>query len=66
MTEKTWTVARFPDGSWTWGGPADSPDYALCDVWSIVAPTAKIAVSRARGRYYRTRKASEPESGKDA
>ena len=30
---KTWTVVRFPDGSWSYGGPPDSPDYTEAEVW---------------------------------
>ncbi|WGX45679.1 hypothetical protein P7I94_00185 (plasmid) [Pseudomonas aeruginosa] len=32
-----WTVARFPDGSWSTGGSPDDPDYALCEVFRIEA-----------------------------
>lgn len=58
MADTLWTVARFPDGSWTYGGPPDSPDYALCTVYQILAPTPAIAVRRAQGRYWRAKKKS--------
>ena len=45
-----WTVVRFPNGSWSYGGRPDSPDYAGCEVWRIYAATGKIAVKRAQSR----------------
>lgn len=50
MGQQTWTVARFPDGSWTYGGPPDSPDYVEAEIWRILAPNAKDAVARAQGQ----------------
>lgn len=32
-----WTVARFPDGSWTTGGKPNDPDYANCEVFEVDA-----------------------------
>lgn len=58
MKIQTWTVVRFPNGSWSYGGKPDSPDYELCEVWRIVAPDGKSAVKMAqRERQYRTRSA---------
>ena len=47
---KTWTVARFPDGSWTYGGPPDSPDYTEAEIWRVPAYSAKFAVKYAQGQ----------------
>jgi hypothetical protein len=46
--ERMWTVARFPDGSWTHGGRADDPDYALCEVFRVLAFDSKQAVKKAQ------------------
>lgn len=48
--ERLWTVARFPDGSWSYGGKPDSPDYAKCEVWRISAFTSDQAVRKAQGK----------------
>lgn len=45
---RRWTVVRFPNGSWSYGGRMDSPDYELCEKWSIAAPTEKDAVKKAQ------------------
>lgn len=45
-----WTVVRFPDGSWSYGGRPDSPDYAECEVWRIDADTAELAVRKAQAK----------------
>lgn len=45
---RSWTVVRFPNGSWSYGGRLHSPDYELCEKWSIAAPTAKDAVKKAQ------------------
>lgn len=50
MREKLWTVVRFPDGSWSYGGRLDSPDYALCEKWSTFAVDGKTAVKLTQRR----------------
>jgi hypothetical protein len=50
-----WTVVRFPDGSWSYGGSPDSPDYAECEVWRIPADTARMAVKMAQEKRRRER-----------
>ncbi len=47
---KMWTVARYPDGSWTYGGRPDSPDYEFCEVWRIAATDEKAAVRKAQAK----------------
>lgn len=47
---KTWTVVRFPDGSWSYGGPPDSPDYTEAEFWRILASNSKDAVKKAQGQ----------------
>ncbi|WP_423212284.1 hypothetical protein [Paracoccus yeei] len=46
--EITWTVARFPDGSWTYGGLPGSPDYSECEIWRIWESDPKRAVKKAQ------------------
>lgn len=61
-----WTVARFPNGSWASGGKPNDPDYALCEVWRIEAPTRAKAIKAAqakRGRARRKAAASTPLKG---
>ncbi|WP_018234380.1 hypothetical protein [Thioalkalivibrio thiocyanodenitrificans] len=45
-----WTVARFPDGSWTTGGRPDDPDYAQCELFIIEAPDRGAAIMRAQAK----------------
>jgi hypothetical protein len=47
---RTWTVVRFPNGSWSYGGRADSPDYKECEIWEIDAETAEAAVRKAQSK----------------
>lgn len=37
MNEQLWVVARFPDGTWSEGSKADDPDYALCEIFKVMA-----------------------------
>jgi len=48
--ERIWTVVRFPNGSWSYGGKPDSPDYEQCEVWRIAAESAKEAVKKAQAK----------------
>lgn len=52
-----WTVARFPNGSWTTGGKVSSPDYQDCEVFSIDAPDRETAIRRAQSKRTRQRRA---------
>lgn len=45
-----WTVVRFPNGSWSYGGKPTDPDYAECEVWQIYAKDAKAAVKAAQAK----------------
>lgn len=46
----TWTVVRFPNGSWSYGGKPTDPAYAECEVWQIEAPNAPRAVKKAQAK----------------
>lgn len=50
MFERQWTVVRFPDGSWSYSGAPDSPDYADCEVFLAVAHSGNAAVKKAQSR----------------
>ena len=45
-----WTVARFPDGTWTTGGNPTDPDYANCEVWVIEAAGRDAAKRKAQAQ----------------
>ncbi len=51
-----WTVVRFPNGSWSYGGRPDSPEYAQCEVWEIEAETPTYAINKAQGHWRRKQK----------
>jgi hypothetical protein len=51
-----WTVVRFPNGSWSYGGKPSSPEYALCEIWQIIARSPKEAVKKAQAKRSRDRK----------
>jgi len=52
-----WTVARFPNGSWSTGGSPDSPDYADCEVFRVNAETREQATRKAQARRRKDAKA---------
>lgn len=45
-----WTVARFPNGSWSYGGKPIDSDYAECEVWQIEANDHRAAVKKAQAK----------------
>jgi len=54
MKEQLWTIVRFPDGSWSFGGKPEDPAYERCEKWRLLAGDGKQAVKRAQGRRRRT------------
>ena len=50
MNNKLWTVVRFPNGSWSYGGSPTDPDYAECEVFRISAADGKAAVKKAQAK----------------
>jgi len=48
--EKLWTVVRFPDGSWSYGGRQNSPEYENCEKWSTFATDGKTAIKLTQRR----------------
>lgn len=57
--EQLWTVVRFPNGSWSYGGKPTDPDYAECETWQISATSAEKAVKKAQAKRSRDRKKSD-------
>lgn len=51
MNERLWTVARFPNGSWSTGGKPDCPDYAMCSVYRVLAVSEKEAKSKGQAMH---------------
>lgn len=54
MKAQLWTIVRFPDGSWSYGGKPSDPAYEFCEKWRIPAVGAKEAVKLAQARRRRT------------
>lgn len=50
MKNKIWTVARFPDGSWSYGGKPTDPEYAGCEVFRISAVDGMAAKKKAQAK----------------
>jgi hypothetical protein len=49
MRTEIWTVARFPNGTWSYGGRPDDPDYEQCEVFRVLAADGPRAVRKAQG-----------------
>lgn len=55
-----WTVVRFPNGSWSYGGKPDDPDYEQCEVWRIDAESPERAVKKAQAKRRRAKPQEQP------
>lgn len=53
---RLWTVVRFPNGSWSYGGKPTAPDYAECEVWQIEALSGTAAVKKAQAKRRRQKR----------
>jgi len=51
-----WTVARFPNGSWSTGGKPNSVDYENCEVFVVEAESRESATKKAQAKRSRQRK----------
>ena len=56
---RLWTVARFPNGSWSFGGKVDDPAYSESEVFRIPAFNGKEAIKKAQGQRRRDLKKKE-------
>lgn len=63
MEERLWTVVRFPNGSWSYGGKPTNPDYFECEIWQIQASSPEKAVKKAQAKRARDRKKSRRSEG---
>ncbi len=54
----SWTVVRFPNGSWSYGGDPSDPDYAECEIFQINSKSGKLAIKKAQNK--RSRKRHKP------
>ncbi len=52
MREILWTVVRFPNGSWSYGGSPDDSSYDQCEKWQIRATSSAAAVKAAQQERY--------------
>jgi len=59
-----WTVVRFPNGSWSTGGRPDDPEYALCEVFEVVAGCRNEAKKLAQAVRYRKKRATAQKENK--
>ena len=48
--DKIWTVVRFPNGSWSYGGNPTSPGYEECEIFEVTAADGKAAVKKAQAK----------------
>lgn len=61
MKPVEWTVARYPDGTWDSGGCPDSPDYAHCEVFQVIASGRDEAERLGKAQYRKQlRKKAKP------
>lgn len=60
-----WTVARFPNGSWSTGGSPSDPDYSKCEVFEVMARSRDEAKKKAQAKRSRLlRSARAAQEGK--
>lgn len=50
MTDRSWLVVRFPNGSWSYGGKESDPDYEECEKYRVEASDPKAAIKKAQAR----------------
>lgn len=60
VKEVIWTVVRFPNGSWSYGGRPNDPDYEDCEVYRVLAQHAKQAVKKAQSKRSRLVSKQQP------
>jgi hypothetical protein len=59
-----WTVARFPNGTWSTGGSPKDPEYKDCEVFVVDAETRDTAKRKAQSKRSRQRKADGKINGR--
>ncbi|CEK42733.1 hypothetical protein MF6394_01730 [Pseudomonas sp. MF6394] len=63
---RIWTVVRFPNGSWSYGGSPSDPDYSECDIYSIEAVSPEAAVKSAQSKRSASLRKAKRQADKDA
>ena len=63
---RIWTVVRFPNGSWSYGGTPDSPEYKLCEIFQIEATSPEQAVKKAQAKRSRANKKAAADAKREA
>lgn len=64
MKTQSWTVVRFPNGSWSYGGKPSDPDYSQCEIFVVEASTPEAAKKQAQARHAAAIRKSEREAAK--
>ncbi|WP_081651424.1 hypothetical protein [Cupriavidus sp. WS] len=64
--DRVWTVVRFPNGTWSYGGKPSDPDYALCEIFQIEASSPDKAVKKAQAKRSRDNKKATDAAKRDA
>lgn len=59
-----WTVARFPNGSWSTGGSPDDPDLAECEIFIVEADSPEKAKKKAQAKRARDRRSAATKVGR--
>lgn len=63
---KIWTVVRFPNGSWSYGGSPSDPDYSECEIYAVDAVTPEAAVKSAQSKRSASIRKAKLQAEKDA
>ncbi|SBW84439.1 hypothetical protein PVE_R2G0412 [Pseudomonas veronii 1YdBTEX2] len=63
---RNWTVVRFPNGSWSYGGSPSDPDYSECEIYSIDAVSPEAAVKSAQSKRSSSVRKAKRQAEKDA
>ncbi|RMM39250.1 hypothetical protein ALQ79_200472 [Pseudomonas amygdali pv. lachrymans] len=63
---RNWTVVRFPNGSWSYGGSPSDPDYSECEIYSIDAASPEAAVKAAQSKRSASLRKAKRQAEKNA
>lgn len=66
MKEQLWIVARFPDGSWSSGGRASSPEYANCEIFRVLATGRDDAEKKAKAEHRKAKRKAQRQQAEQA
>lgn len=63
---RIWTVVRFPNGSWSYGGSPSDPDYSECEIFSIEAASPEAAIKSAQSKRSANLRKAKRQAEKEA